>query len=221
MSLFIARFALPRKRLYNNTMPIVFFNVEWMSFNSMLAFLAVLLGYFFLQAKPKALKIFFGLLWLVFLPNTIYLFTDLKHILYQWNQVDMFEKSLILIQYMILEFVGLVTFILAFHPFEKMLEKFAPLKRKRVALLIAFNFLVAFGLVLGRVERINSWEIVTQPMHVLGAAWHILSSLDLVGLTILFGLFCNFVYFLFHESIMEDTKRVVRKLYVMTNNFLD
>lgn len=202
-------------------MPLILFNVKWMVLNAMLAILPVLLGHFFLNAKAKSLKIFFGLFWVLFLPNTVYVFTDLKHILYQWQQVDMLAQFFLLLQYMILEFIGLVTFILAFHPAERVVEQVAHLKKRRVSLIIAFNFLVAFGMVLGRVERLNSWELFTQPMKVIGSAWHVLTSLDLLGLTILFGLFCNFVYFLFHETVLYDAKKLYGKYYRVIQCFLN
>jgi uncharacterized membrane protein len=68
-------------------MGVFLFNIDWMSFNVMLALLAVLFGFFFMQAKGKILQYLFGMLWFFFLPNTIYLYTDLQHILQQWQGV--------------------------------------------------------------------------------------------------------------------------------------
>jgi uncharacterized membrane protein len=57
--------------------------------------------------------------------------------------------------------------------------------------------------VLGRVERINSWQVFTDPMRVIDSAITVLTSLDLLIVLILFGLFCNFLYFLFRRRFLS------------------
>jgi uncharacterized membrane protein len=202
-------------------MPIILFNDSWMAFNSMLAVLAVLLGYFFIRTPNPTLKVIFGISWLLFLPNTIYLFTDLQHLVIQWGQVTPELKIVLLLQYAVLQVIGVITFILAFHPYEKIIALFEPLKKKRLQAIIAFNFLIAFGMVLGRVERINSWEAITKPVGVLASAFHVITSMQLLGLTVLFGLVCNLIYFLFRDPIMHAIRKYLKRGHGRLRKFLD
>lgn len=158
------------------------------------------------------MKVIAGILWLLFLPNTIYLFTDMLHILYQWGQVQGIEKLFIALQFAILQVVGFVTFILAFRPFEVLLKWLRYQEKKKVYAIILFNFLIAFGIVLGRVERINSWDVFSGSEKVLQAVINIVTSFELIGLTILFGLFCNFIYFLLRDPVFRSTAKVKSSL---------
>ncbi|MGI8420215.1 MAG: DUF1361 domain-containing protein [Candidatus Levyibacteriota bacterium] len=202
-------------------MPIILYNNSWMSFNIMLAFLAVLLGYFFIRATSPMLKVIFGISWLLFLPNTIYLFTDLQHLFMQWGKVQPVYVIILLVQYTVLQIIGVVTFILAFHPFEKIINYFSVLKKKKIKVIMAFNFLIAFGMVLGRAERINSWEVITKPGSVLLSAFHVLTSVHLLSLTFLFGIVCNIIYFLFRDPVMHASRKNYKKLMGELGKLLD
>lgn len=202
-------------------MPILEFNAYWMTVNSFLAILAVLFGYFFIRTPNPTLKAIFGVLWLLFLPNTIYIFTDLQHIIEQWNKVTVGQGIVLVLQYIVLEMVGLFTFVLGFHPFERIINQFHALKRNKIRLIVGFNFLIAFGMVLGRVERVNSWEVFTNPLNVLLSTIHVLTSLQLIGLTVLFGLVCNFIYFLARDFTFQKSKKWLRKTSGMALKLLD
>lgn len=186
-------------------MAIILFNFSWMIFNILLALLAVFFGWLFYLTNKKILRIFSFVLWILFIPNTIYLFTDLINIPAQWGIAAVFEKIVFTFQYGLLPFIGLITFILSVHPFELMLQKYIAKSKKRYAdwTLILLNFIVGFGVVLGRVERLNSWEAITNPVLAINAGIHILTMFDLLLLTALFGLFANFVYYLFRKPIVK------------------
>ena len=194
-------------------MPILEYNAGWMLFNCFLALLPLWFGYVFLKSKSTLSRVLFGILWLLFLPNTIYIFTDLEHIIDQLPLLSLQFQIYLLLQYLILEFVGIATFLIGVFPFERMLivEKYS--KRSMPGKLILFNFFIAFGMVLGRVERINSWEVFTAPVKVLNSAVHVFSSFDLLALMILFGLLCNFIYFIFRDRVLYSMKSFFRGLH--------
>lgn len=202
-------------------MEIFSFNAHWMTFNSFLAILAVIFGYFFLRTPNHTLKVIFGVLWLLFLPNTIYLFTDLYHILGQWDRVTFMQSFVLAFQYAFLQVIGVVTFILGFHPFEKIVAYFAVLKRNKIKAIVAFNFLIAFGMVLGRVERVNSWEVFTNPLNVLSSAFHVLTTPQLILLTIMYAFVCNFIYFWTRDFIFHRVKKILRKSSGVATQLLD
>lgn len=188
-------------------MPILLYNVSWMLYNCFLAVLALGFSYFFLVSKNTIIKILFGILWVLFLPNTIYIFTDLVHLIDQWPLLSVSYRIPLIAQYVILQFVGLITFLFSLYPFEKIILPNNLHKRKKVRYIIIFNFFIAFAMVLGRVERINSWDVVTRPVAVISSAFHVLFSPDLIGLLILFGILCNCFYFLFRNWILQSARR--------------
>lgn len=184
-------------------MSLLIFNFFWMTFNIILALIAVVLGQIGLKIKNKIHKSFVFIVWLVFLPNTIYLFTDLINLIHQWGTLNFYQTIVLIIQYGILEVFGFVTFVLALYPFEKSLRLLKINKQRIDLYLIALNLLVAFGITLGRVERINSWDVLEHPLKVFFASIHILSSFDLLGLTVLFAAFSNLSYFLLRKPVMK------------------
>lgn len=184
-------------------MSILLFNFSWMTFNIFLAVLPIFFGFTALRAKNKFIKYFFALLWLLFLPNTVYLFTDLINMMRQWGMHNFNEKLVLIFQYGVLEVFGLVTFILAVYPFQQFLRNNKFKGNINNKIIIILNFIIAFGITLGRVERINSWDIVSNPAKVIFAGFHILSSIELIAFTILFAVFANITYFLFKEPIIK------------------
>lgn len=187
-------------------MDIFSFNVSWMTYNLYLAVLPVIFSWFLFRMPNKLFTLIVGFLWLLYLPNTIYVFTDLHHLVEQWPLVDAMGKFILLIQYTLLEIIGLSCFLIAFYPIEKILEKYRLTPQQIVYSLIGMNFLMGFALVIGKFERVNSWDAFLNPMFVITSTVQVLLSYQMVGLIILFSLFSNFFYFLFRES--------ARKLYV-------
>ena len=193
-------------------MPILTFNASWMLYNIFLAIIALGFGYFAIISTNKFSKALFGLLWLLFLPNTIYIFTDLEHLIFQWAILSPPLQVVVLVQYIILEAAGIFTFLLAFFPFEKLLDSHKSFKQRKTLFIIIFNFFIAFGLVLGRVERINSWEVFTAPVKVITSGVHVIQTYQLLGLMILFGILCNCIYFLFRDRVLYSMKTLSKIL---------
>lgn len=174
-------------------MNILIFNIGWMSFNVFLALVAVLFGGFMVKSRNYYLKLFNAFVWLLFVPNTIYLFTDIIHLPEQWPDVEATLRILLVAQYLILVVIGAVTFSLAITLFEK--SFFKKKMKHHTAILIILNFVIGFGIVLGRIQRTNSWEVFTNIPKVLTDTFGVFMSVELILVTILFGLLCNFTYF--------------------------
>src|SRR5262245_16659412 len=97
-------------------MHIFFYNLEWMVYNIFLSIIAVILAFFMLRVKKFWLKVLLTISWLAFLPNTIYMITDISHLFEQWNQVTFIFKFLIFTQYFVLISIAVITFVVALYP---------------------------------------------------------------------------------------------------------
>jgi uncharacterized membrane protein len=176
-----------------------------MAYNIFLALIPVFLGWLLYSAKNKIMKIILAIAWILFVPNTIYIFTDILHFFGQIISVDIFGAVILILQYAVLFISGFLTYILSLYPIEKMLIKRKKKERKNVELLIiGINFLIGFGIVLGRVHRLNSWDIIMEVGKVATVAMEMVTSLKMISLVILFGLLANFIYFLFKKEIIKQ-----------------
>jgi uncharacterized membrane protein len=183
-------------------MDIYIYNTSWIAFNSALAILPVIFAVLFFQIKYRLLRAFLAILWLLFLPNSIYVITDVIHLIRQWSIVDNFGKMVLVVQYSVLEIIGLTAFLMALYPLEKFLRELK-LKKHLTALLVSANFIIGFGMVLGRVERLNSWDAFIFPERVFNSAVKVFLSFDNLALAVLFGLFANLFYFLFRRFVKK------------------
>lgn len=184
-------------------MDILSFNTYWMAINIFLAAIAVIFGWLAYDVRQKFLKALFIVIWLFFLPNTLYILTDLIHLPRLWPEVEGAGKLVLIFQFLILEVTGLVSFTMAIKPFEKMLliSRLAKNKWLITTLIVGLNFLVGFGIVLGRVPRLNSWEVLTDTGKVVSGSLNVISSPDLLLLTFIFGVVGNLAYFLIKEGL--------------------
>lgn len=178
---------------------LIIFNLDWMSFNLSLAIIPVILAWSAYLIKNKILKTILLIIWLTFIPNAIYIITDVLHLIEQTQNISPLTLILLHIQYLIFITLGLLTHILSLYPIEKML--------KNQTLLIAINFLIGFGIVLGRIHRLNSWDLILDLQKVFNAAQDTLSSPEMILLALLFGLFSNLIYFLFKEKTIKIIAR--------------
>jgi len=182
-----------------------------MAYNFILALIPVIAGYLFILIKKSPLRVLYGVIWFLFLPNTIYIITDILHMLEQFPSIGSEQKIILVLQYAVFEMLGLTAFILAMYPFEKLLLG-SSWKRYSFYLIVLINFLVGFAIVLGRIDRVNSWEVVSNPTRVAMAVWHTVSSVESMLLVVLFGLFANFFYFLFRRPFAAFLSKLVSKL---------
>jgi uncharacterized membrane protein len=182
-------------------MSILLDNMSMIELNSFLALIPILFGWLMLKTRQTVLQIAFALIWFSFLPNTLYILTDLQYLPEQWTAIHRFGKLALAVQYLIYELIGLSSFLLALYPLEKTLLLSYRRGNKVLLpfLLITVNFFIGFGMVLGRVQRINSWDILIDAPNVVHASLDILSSVDLLLLVLLYGCFANALYFAFRN----------------------
>lgn len=196
-------------------MNIFFDNSIWMTYNILLAFIAVINGNLFLQTKSKMKKCIYAFFWVFFLPNTIYMVTDMQHLFTQMYLVNDRIFLLILCQYILLLFVSITTFAIGMYPLDVLIKKHFNKKQKtKIVIILFFNFIVAFGVALGRFERINSWEIITNVEKVLYHSINLLASYEGIIFIILFGVLTNVMYFIFSLWALPLSKGFLQKYHL-------
>ena len=192
-------------------MDILLGNLSWMIFNTFLALIPVVFVLILRRKMNIFLKIFVYFLWFLFLPNTIYMVTDLQYFPKEFMSTDLPEQSLLLLQFIILTFIGIMTFLFALEPFEKLVRKYKLTLVTKNAAYIILNFIVSFAVILGKVQRTHSVYIFTDFPRVVRDINVTISSQSLLLTTLLFGILVNIIYFsLRNFSHIPEVKKKLR-----------
>ncbi|HVT01607.1 MAG TPA: DUF1361 domain-containing protein [Patescibacteria group bacterium] len=184
-------------------MNILLHNLHWISFNVLLAIIPIPLGYLMLKSKNVFAKLIFVLAWLFFLPNSLYLITDMFHIIYDAKKISGVYLVIDFVIYFSLILIGILTFVTSEYFFEKtfLVKKY---KKHEFILLFLLNLLVGFGLVLGRFQTVNSWEVITDPNHVISKTLGIFNSPGLLFYVLLFGGVAQVTYYSFRKLVAKN-----------------
>lgn len=182
------------------------FNFIWL--NSFLALVAVLFGWLMSKANSVFAKVWTGFIWLIFLPNTIYILTDISHLFEDWPKVSALFKFILVIQYSLFSIFGVISFVVSIYFFQKLMEgkstgwKVEKMKPLTFAAICILNFMVGIAVIMGGIERTNSWYILTDPIRVLRDVFDVLSSSEMLLLSGGIGILANIIYFLMLESVV-------------------
>ena len=134
------------------------------------------------------------LIWILFIPNSFYIITDLFHL----THIDSAPKWFDLLMIFSFAWNGLILGILSVRK----MELFASLQfGKPVSHLFVFvvMWLSAFGIYIGRFLRFNSWDVLANPFSLMSEIGEmILQPLEhgiAWGMTVCYAAFMSLVYF--------------------------
>ena len=113
------------------------------------------------KEKNKLMLIVFVFLWLLFVPNSFYILTDLFH-LERFHSAPKWFDLLLIFSF---AWNGLVLGILSVRKAELILETVSG-RGFSLAIVFIVMWLNAFGIYIGRYLRYNSWDIVMQPFSL-------------------------------------------------------
>ena len=122
--------------------------------------------------KEKKWFILFFLLWLICIPNSFYILTDLFHLGDQRNDYiapQWYDLALILS----FAWNGLMIGILSVRHMEKIIGKIFP-GLNEFLFLYPVMWLNALGIYIGRYLRFNSWDVVSDPFQLFDDIAHLL-----------------------------------------------
>lgn len=188
-------------------------NFNLILFNSFLALIPVLFGWLMSKSHSIFAKVWTGFIWLLFLPNTFYILTDISHLFEDWQKIDNLFRFIIIIQYFLFSIIGIATFVFAIYFFQKLLERKSRKTAKPTTIIsiIILNFIVGFGVILGGIQRTNSWQIFTDPLRVIQDVFVLLNSQELLILSFGVGLLANAIYFLLAKKTEHWYKKLFKK----------
>lgn len=171
-----------------------------MALNSVLALVPVVLVVALRHKVSRIAGLTLFFLWLLFLPNTIYLITDLQHLPAQLlKSKDMTGQVILIIQYVVLAALGVVTYIYALEPVRKYLKNSKKDVFVQNGIYILLNYIIAFGVILGKVQRTHSWYVFTDPVRVTGDIMATITQMHLIVWIIVMGTVINVLFFLFRN----------------------
>lgn len=186
---------------------IFLFNAAWMGWNLFLASIPLLFLRATIKASSPLRKLLFFLLWFIFVPNTLYVLTDINHFTKQWPLLTSIQHLFIVVQYGLFFLVGIYFYLLNLVLFERHILRKKPYDDKRGIVMFVLNTIIGFAIIVGRIQRINSWYIVTDPLRVVGDTVRTLSDTRLMFYAAVFCILMNIIYF----GLRNQFERVLRK----------
>jgi uncharacterized membrane protein len=148
----------------------VFYNTVWMGWNVLLAIIPLGVAWIIFKKHPAMYQrrpwFFYPLLLvgLLFLPNAIYVFTDLIHFVdqFRYSSYSLVGVAFVLLpQYLLLVTIGIaahwcsVSWLVLWLSGQKILNK--PVQ---LFITLGLPALIAYGVFLGRFARFNSWDVL-------------------------------------------------------------
>src|SRR5688572_26957436 len=161
--------------------------MAWLvGWNLFLAALPIPLGFALAQrlemrsgtTARRAVTLAIAAAWILLLPNAPYLLTEVRHLLFDppWNDLlhdasPASRRALLVwgFAFFLYGAVGLAAFTAALRPVESALRARWPALRRLRA---PFFFVIALGVWLGLIPRWNSWDVLVDPVGILGSALH-------------------------------------------------
>lgn len=138
--------------------------------------------------------------WLLFLPNSFYIITDLVHVVRSTGNLFYFDLLLISSFAVAGFFLGLLSLIQVENLFQKLNFK----NKTTSAIIMLICFLNGFGIYIGRVLRFNSWDILGNPIELFTTLFYELFSKETILFSIHFGAFI-YLTFLLYKNTNQNT----------------
>jgi uncharacterized membrane protein len=149
-------------------------------------------GISWMENKIKLAVVLF--IWLLFIPNSFYIITDLFHFTHVRTAPKWFDLLLLFS----FAWNGIVAGIISLRRVEVILSSSFG-KKAPLPVLFIVIWLCAFGIYIGRFLRFNSWDIITNPFSLAGEIVsmliHPFTNAYAWGMTVCYAAFITLLYF--------------------------
>lgn len=143
---------------------------RWMTWNLFLALLPLVLSFWLFRVAQHRSVAWWTVLFLfvAFLPNAPYILTDLIHLVFDIQGTDslLFNTLVIIPKYVLFIGIGFEAYVLSLINLGDYLNR-QGLGHWVLQVEMLLHGLCAIGVYLGRIERFNSWDLMTRPHHVV------------------------------------------------------
>ena len=180
-------------------------------------FLVLFLTKYYKKNKLKkiyqqVIALFFGLLWLRFIPNTAYIITDIRHIMsvcpqdvYRWTCPGKLWSIPFFFTYAL---IGWLAFVYLLQQMRNFLKK---VNQELTPILFVFVIpLISLGILLGLVDRWNSWEFFLDPVGLWKNIIFYFTHLDYFVNWLIFSLFLYILYWI-GDYFLQDFAKIMKK----------
>ncbi|ALG85078.1 DUF1361 domain-containing protein [Gordonia phthalatica] len=133
---------------------------RFLIWNLFLAWIPLVFAWGFAAVRRRVWLIPVGLGWLAFLPNAPYLVTDLVHL------GDGYELWRHILQYGFAAWIGIMLGVISMRLVHRRIEEEWGTVAGWATMVVSVG-LCAIGVVIGRFQRWNSWDLVTRPEAVV------------------------------------------------------
>jgi uncharacterized membrane protein len=175
-----------------------------------------------LLRKKKVILLAIAVIWILFIPNSFYIITDLFHLNYK-NLAPVWYDLILIFSF---AWAGLLLGFSSLKDLEIILYGSLNKKRNKIFVPIAISFILflsSFGIYMGRFLRWNSWNILNQPadlfhdikIRVLNPGDHPSTW----GMTILTGIMLNLIWWSFKIFNTNFKKNIIIDKDHESNNF--
>jgi uncharacterized membrane protein len=146
-------------------------NIGWMGWNLVLALVPLVLAraLFGHHERARWVLVTGGAVFVAFLPNAPYVLTDVLHLPRELavTHGNHWLAAALVGQYLCLFATGFAAYVLSLVRLERWLSDRGVSRRAVLGADLSLHALCAVGIVLGRVFRFNSWDLVTNPSGLL------------------------------------------------------
>lgn len=151
-----------------------------------------------LEKREKWVKNKFGfyatlILWVLFIPNSFYILTDLFHLELRADSHIWFDLTLIFS----FAWNGLLLGILSVRQMERIFHRHFRI-RGEIVFVYPVMWLIALGVYVGRYMRFNSWDVVTNPFQLIGDITYLMihpfRNFQIWAMIVCFSVFMTILY---------------------------
>lgn len=168
----------------------------FLGWNLVLSGIPLLISHQIIKCQPSRPKLIaLSIPWLLFLPNAPYILTDFLH----FRRVNSMPEWFDLLLLATFSATGLLLGLISMIQMQKVWrDKWGT--KVADGMISGCAILAGFGIYIGRFERYNSWDVLSNPIALLSDAASLTTNVHTVGFTLGYGTLILLLFFAFKST---------------------